>query len=302
MAIDEPSELVPFDAEAMVRAGQNVAGPTFAAFVEYHDRDLHPMYITDTLLGMYSNEEHMREHFWDIKSYYSVDQTERKVFERTLSMAGDARYVATQLEYATMVRIYQGEHGAWITFGPGAPVWETMEAIGDVLESDERPSPFDIDEANDPVATSDTEQSRVVHFDAADALDVAQDIAGDELLACLEYTRNDASVRYRSERFDAAYETDADRDDALDEIVSFCHLDFGERMLFEQEFPAAGDVTGFWNRLDHAVAVRLVTDQDGFLLLLTPEAPISETVDAVQKSVVSDPEPTSSTYPTGQGP
>jgi len=298
MPIEEPSELVPFDADAMVRAGREVAGQTCAAFVEYDGDDIHPMHVTDTLLGLYRDEEHMREHFWEISSYYNVDKTERKVFERTLSMAGTARYVVTRMEYATMVRIYGGRNGAWVTFGPGAPVWDAMEAMVEELDTDQGPPPFE-SEASDSAEMWDDDTSRVVHFEADRALESAHEVAGEQLLACLEYTRNEAAVRYRSRRLDAAFETEADRDDALEEIASFCHLDFGERMLFEQEFPAAGDVTAFWNRLDHAVAVRLLTDEDGFLLLLTPDAPISETVDAVEEVMANRPDPLESSYPSG---
>lgn len=296
MTIDEPAALVDFDADAMVEAGRSVAGPGLAGFVEFDATDIHPMFVADALVGMYRDEEHMREHFWELQSYRNVDDDERAVFDRTLDAAGEVRYVGTRMEHATMVRIYDGEQGAWVTFGLGAPVWEATEAMLETLDRPGTPDPFD--SGDDSVIVEDEASSRVVGFDAVGALSAAREVAGESLLCCLEYFRTEANVRFRRSRFDAGF--DDDRVAAMDEIVSFCHLDFGERMLFEREFPPAGEVVGFLDRLDHAVVVRLLTaDDGGLLMVVTPDAPVDAVVDAVRERMTADRSPSDSPYPTG---
>ena len=42
-----------------------------------------------------------------------------------------------------------------------------------------------------------------------------------------------------------------------------------------------------------------MTDEDGLLLLLTPDAPIDEPVEAVEAVMADRPDPVESSYPTG---
>jgi hypothetical protein len=131
MGISEPAELVEFDAAAAVEAGQEVAGDQLLTCVEFTDEDWHSLYISDQVLAMYHDREHMDAHFDELHDYLHIDLGERELLESQLSEVGSVRYFVTRMSHVTMVRLLDQNknQGLWTTLTNTAAIRESTEAM-----------------------------------------------------------------------------------------------------------------------------------------------------------------------------
>jgi len=138
----------------------------------------------------------------------------------------------------------------------------------------------------------------LVDFDAAGAHEVGEAIAEDDLLLCIEYTHQEFNTLAISDRLFALYDDVADFEAAFDDVLAYCFIDFSDRQLFEMKLGAAGDVQFFLTRMDHAYVVRVFNRSQGLFFLLSPDAPVQETLDEMRDVMVDSNEETESLYST----
>lgn len=142
------------------------------------------------------------------------------------------------------------------------------------------------------------EPSTLVDFDAEAALEAGREVAGDALLSCVEYTRNEYNPIYASERVMAKYRDRKHAKEHFSEVMDYCFIDFADSQVFERQLPAAGRVEYFLTRMDHGVVVRLLTESEGLFVFLTPDAPVEETVEAMRTVMHDTDDVTDSPYST----
>ena len=129
------------------------------------------------------------------------------------------------------------------------------------------------------------ERGDVVDFDAEAVLSAAREATGDDdVYVCVVYDAADFRTVYVDDRVDAMYDDDEERADHFGQIHSYVHLDFTEQQLFGELF-RADRVRSFVTYLDSLVAVRVVSDGQGVFLSVTPEAPVTDLVEAVEREI-----------------
>jgi len=127
-----------------------------------------------------------------------------------------------------------------------------------------------------------SEPPELVDFDADTALDAGLEVAGPELLACIEYTHQDFHTLYVTERLADRYRDGDHLDERFEDVLAYCFIDFSERQLFEGKIEAAGRVQYFLTSMEHAFILRIFTESQGLFVILSPDAPVQETIDAMR--------------------
>ena len=123
-------------------------------------------------------------------------------------------------------------------------------------------------------------------FDADVALEAALSVT-DDVRICVEYDTDEFNTLYADGETVALYGGEDAMNDEFAEVHSFVHLDFTERDLFEDVFLAAGRVRAFVTYMEHTIAVRFIRGDSGLFFALDPEAPVTETLDAIREALES---------------
>jgi hypothetical protein len=135
MTISNASQVVSFDAEEVCRVIRDVAGDAVQSVVEYNRDEFNPLYVTDVALSFYPDEDAMYEHFEEIHTYVHVDFTEMNLFtDRLFPVAERVRYLTTAFDTFTLVRIYFGDEGVFVSLDAGQPVEPVVEAAEDAID------------------------------------------------------------------------------------------------------------------------------------------------------------------------
>ena len=126
----------------------------------------------------------------------------------------------------------------------------------------------------------------VVDFDAGAVLEAARSAVGERsLFTCVVYDDADFETVYVDDRIRAIYEDDASREEHFGQIHSYVHLDFTEMELFRELFREPGRIRAFVTYMDAFVAVRVVAEKQGVFLSVSPNAPVTDLVDAVEDAI-----------------
>jgi len=116
--------------EAAVEAAQSVAGDGVRTVVTFDREGFDVVYVDDIVDTFYDDREHMQAHYEQIHSYVNVDFTEQALFvDELFPVAEDVRYMATGLDFSTLVRVYVGAEGLFLSLDPGVDVEAVVEAI-----------------------------------------------------------------------------------------------------------------------------------------------------------------------------
>lgn len=87
--------------------------------------------------AFYADDEEMAGHFDRIHRYAGIDFSEIGLFvDELFPVGGGVEYVATGMEYLTIVRVYTGREGLLLTLDPGADVTTVIEAVRDAIDRD----------------------------------------------------------------------------------------------------------------------------------------------------------------------
>lgn len=125
------------DPDAAVEAARSVAGEGVRTVVTFDREGFDVVYVDDVVDTFYDDREHMLAHYEEIHSYVNVDFTEQDLFTNELfPIAEDVRYMATGLDFSTLVRVYVGEEGLFLSLDRGVDVEAVVEAIEDVATAD----------------------------------------------------------------------------------------------------------------------------------------------------------------------
>lgn len=126
--------------------------------------------------------------------------------------------------------------------------------------------------------------SRVVTFDADAALDAALSVT-DGLRICVEYDVEEFNTLYADDVTISLYGGEDAMIEHFEDVHSYVNIDFTERDLFRDVLFAAGTVRAFVTYMDYTTAVRFLDDESGLFLALDPDAPVTETLEAVRDAV-----------------
>jgi hypothetical protein len=131
MPLTRDSELVAFDAEAALAAAQAAAGDGgVLSFVEFTADEFRTLFVTDEVLSMYRDEDHLQEHYDQVLSHLNMDFLERDAYEQTLlPNAGRVRSIVTQMDEMTLLRVLYGDRGLYIALAPAAPIVAVTDAV-----------------------------------------------------------------------------------------------------------------------------------------------------------------------------
>lgn len=136
MAITNAPEVVSFEAGEVTRAVQEAATGTVRSIVEYDREEFNPLYVDDVTMAFYADEDEMYDHFAEIHSYVHVDFTEMSLFtEELFPVADEVRYLTASFDTMTLLRIYFGDAGVFVSLDPGVPVEPIVEAVEAIYSS-----------------------------------------------------------------------------------------------------------------------------------------------------------------------
>lgn len=134
--LDAPST-VGFNADAALDVALDVTDGPVHSFVEYNQETFTILYVSDSTLEQYEDREQMLSHFEEIHSYVHVDVVEHGLFtENLFPIAEEVRYMATAMDFLTVVRIYVGDEGLFLAVDPDENVQPLVAAIRDAIGND----------------------------------------------------------------------------------------------------------------------------------------------------------------------
>lgn len=123
-------EIVNFDTEAVLGALQDEAGESLYTVVEFDADAFHTLYVSRAARAFYEDEAAMEEHFDAIHAYVHLDLVEQDLFTNELfPVAESVRYVATSMDYLTVVRVYHEGDGIFFAVEEDTAVPDLVAAI-----------------------------------------------------------------------------------------------------------------------------------------------------------------------------
>ncbi len=126
----------------------------------------------------------------------------------------------------------------------------------------------------------------LVDFDVDAVLEAVSDAAGEDgFLVCVVYDDDSFSTVHVDERVDALYPDAETREEHFARIHSYVHLDFTERELFEDLFIDSGGARAFVTYMGNVVAVRVLSGDQGAFLVLAPDVPVTDVVEAAERAM-----------------
>lgn len=140
MPVENASEVVEFDADAACEAVQSTVSGTLRSFVEFDDETFNPLYVDDSTLAFYDDEDHMEAHFDQLHSYVYLDLTEMDLFtDELFPIAQRVEYITTALDAFKLVRIYRGGEGVFVALDHDEPVDPVVGAVTDAIDTGTEP-------------------------------------------------------------------------------------------------------------------------------------------------------------------
>jgi len=133
MPVSEEPSVVSVDAAAMREAVESTVDGALRSFVEFDAEDYGVLYVDDLTMQFYGDEAAMEAHFDEIHSYVHADFTEKAFYTEDLFPISDrVRYIATGFDVFTVMRVYFGDEGVFVTVDRDEPVEPVVEAIESV--------------------------------------------------------------------------------------------------------------------------------------------------------------------------
>lgn len=128
------AQIVNFDAGGAVETLQQAAGESLYTVVEFDADAFNTLYVAPAAREFYADEAAMQDHFEDIHAYVHLDLVEQDLFTTELfPVAERVRYVATSMDYLTVVRVYHDGEGIFFAVDDDRLVPELVAAIESVL-------------------------------------------------------------------------------------------------------------------------------------------------------------------------
>lgn len=129
------SEILDSDGDAVVDAVTSAAPDAVRAVVEYDTESFNVLYVDEVTRSLYESDEQMQGHFAEIHSYVHLDFSEMALFTEDLFPRADAvEWLATSLDQFTLLRIYVGDQGLFVSLAADQSVEPVVDAVADVVE------------------------------------------------------------------------------------------------------------------------------------------------------------------------
>lgn len=137
MPLTRAPALVDLDAAAALEAARDAAGDDVWSFVEFTADEFRTLYVSDRVLSMYRDEDHLEEHYGQVLDHLNMDFLEREAYEHTLlPNAGRVRSIVTQMDDMTLLRVLYGDSGFYIALDPEAHIVPVTDAVEAVMADD----------------------------------------------------------------------------------------------------------------------------------------------------------------------
>ncbi|SIR21502.1 hypothetical protein SAMN05421858_1857 [Haladaptatus litoreus] len=128
-------------------------------------------------------------------------------------------------------------------------------------------------------------RSSLVSFDVDSAVAVLKDVAGDSVHLCVEYDTEDFNALYVDQLTLDLYDSEREMVDHFEEVLSYVHVDFMEKDLFEEVFRDAGGVRSFATFMDHVTLVRMLVGEEGLFFTVDPDSDVTALVETVEDAI-----------------
>ncbi|WP_458205378.1 hypothetical protein [Haladaptatus sp. NG-SE-30] len=132
-----------------------------------------------------------------------------------------------------------------------------------------------------------SDSSSLVAFDADAAVAALREVTDDAVHLCVEYDTEEFNTLYADETTLSLYGSERDMIDHFEEVLSYVHVDFMEKDLFEDVFRGAGGVRSFVTYMDHVTIIRVLVGQEGIFFTVSPDRDVTELVETVEAVVES---------------
>lgn len=133
------ADIVSFDVDAAVAAIEDALDDADALHVvaPFTPDEYELVYVDDLTRSFYADDGEMTAHFDRIHEYAGLDFSEIGLFVDDLfPVATGVEYIATGLDYLTVVRIYTGDEGLFVSLDPGTDPTIAVEAVRSVVDGD----------------------------------------------------------------------------------------------------------------------------------------------------------------------
>ncbi|WP_435154609.1 hypothetical protein [Haladaptatus sp. DFWS20] len=127
--------------------------------------------------------------------------------------------------------------------------------------------------------------SSLVSFDADAAVAVLKDRASNSVHLCVEYDTEEFNTLFSDQMTLDLYASEREMVDHFEEVLSYVHVDFMEKDLFEDVFRDAGAVRSFATYMQHVILVRVLIDEEGLFFTVDPGSDVTALVEAVEEAV-----------------
>ncbi|WP_266077909.1 hypothetical protein [Haladaptatus caseinilyticus] len=127
--------------------------------------------------------------------------------------------------------------------------------------------------------------SSLVSFDADRAVSALRDEAGDSVHLCVEYDTEDFNTLYADQMTLDLYDSEREMVDHFEEVLSYVHVDFMEKDLFEDVFRSAGAVRSFVTLMDYVTLIRVLVGEEGLFFTVSPNSDVTTLVGLVEDAV-----------------
>lgn len=134
MPMRNASTLVGFDADAACEAILGAIDGTLRSFVEFDSESFNPLYVDDSTLAFYDDEQHMLAHFDQLHSYVYLDLAEMDLFtEELFPIADRVEYITTAMDFFKIVRVYYDDEGLFLALDHDESVEPVVRALGTAI-------------------------------------------------------------------------------------------------------------------------------------------------------------------------
>ncbi|WP_277554304.1 hypothetical protein [Halobaculum limi] len=131
--------VVSFDVDAVIAAIEDALDDADSLHVvaPFTPETYELAYVDDLTHSFYRDDEEMTAHFDRIHEYAGIDFSEiGLVVDDLFPIANGVEYIATGLDYLTVVRVYTGREGLFVSLDPGADPTVVVEAMRDAVDAD----------------------------------------------------------------------------------------------------------------------------------------------------------------------
>lgn len=127
--------------------------------------------------------------------------------------------------------------------------------------------------------------STLVSFDAGAAVATLRAEMDESVHLCVEFDTEEFNILFADEMTLGLYDSEREILDHFDEVLSYVHIDFMEKELFEEVFRAAGEVRSFVTYMSNVTLVRVLVGREGLFFTVDPDADVTALVEAVEDAI-----------------